>query len=132
MQEGKEEQNKSGARPHSGSRGRALGDVPSSAGPLLALHGGAATRRPSSTFEVGAMSWRLVVATTSGAVARGRAAVAGRDAVGTKGGFALLLVPTITKDEHILAVVHLGAAPGAATIFPKQPHVEGRITIIHE
>ena len=76
--------------------------------------------------------WRLVVATIAGVVAGGRAAIAGRDAVGTKGGFALILVTTVAKAEHLLAVVHLGAAPGAATIFPKHPYVEGRITVVHE
>ena len=52
--------------------------------------------------------------------------------VGTKGGFALILVMTIIMDEHLLAVVDLRAAPGAATIFPKHPHVEGCITIVLE
>ena len=61
---------------------------------------------------------RLVVAATARAVAAGRATVAGRDVVGPKGGFALPLVPTIAKAEHLLAVVHLGAASGATTVFP--------------
>ena len=77
MQEGKEEQNKSGACPYSGPRGQALGDVPGLVGPLLALHGRAATKRPATTFEVGAATRRLVVAATAGAVAGGGAAVAG-------------------------------------------------------
>ena len=52
--------------------------------------------------------------------------------VGPKGRFALILITTIAKAEHLLAVVDLGAAPGAATIFPKHPHVEGRVTVILE
>ena len=52
--------------------------------------------------------------------------------VGPKGRFALVLITTIAKAEHLLAVVDLGAAPGAATIFPKHPHVEGRITVVLE
>ena len=52
--------------------------------------------------------------------------------VGTKGGFALILVTAIAKAEHLLAIVRLGAAPGAATIFPKHPHIEGRSTILPE
>ena len=52
--------------------------------------------------------------------------------VGTKGGFALIFITTIAKAEHLLAVVHLGAAPGAATIFPKHPLIEGRITVVPE
>ena len=35
----------------------------------------------------------------------------------------------IIETEHLLAVVRLGAAPGAATVFPKHPHVEGRAAI---
>ena len=52
--------------------------------------------------------------------------------VGPKGGFTLVLITTIAKAEHLLAVVHLGAAPGAATIFPEHPHIEGRPTVILE
>ena len=74
----------------------------------------------------------MVITTAAGAVAGGRAAVAGRDAVGTRGGFAFILVTTIAKAEQLVAVVHLGAAPGAATIFPKHPHVEGCITVVPE
>ena len=130
MQEGKEEQSRSGA--YSGSRGQASGAVLSSAGPLLALHGGDATRRPATIFEAGTVAWRLIITANAGAVAGGRAAIAGRDTVGTKGGFALILVSTIAKAEHLLAVVHLRAAPGAATIFPKHPHIEGLSTIVLE
>ena len=82
-------------------------------------------KRPTAAFEAGAVAWRLVVTAAAGAVAGGRAAVAGRDVVGTKGGFALILVSTVAKAEHLLAVIHLGAAPDLATIFPKHPHVEG-------
>ena len=39
--------------------------------------------------------------------------------VAAEGGLALILVATVTKAEHLLTVVRLGAAPGAATIFPK-------------
>ena len=52
--------------------------------------------------------------------------------VGPKGGFALLLIMTVTKAEHLLTIVDLGAAPDAATVFPKHPHVEGRVTVILE
>ena len=86
-------------------------------------------RRPATTFEAGAAAWRLLVAAAAGAVAKRGATVAGQGAVG---GFTLLLTTTIAKAEHLLAVVHLGAAPGAATIFPKHPHIEGRITIVLE
>ena len=75
---------------------------------------------------------RLVIATTTGAIARGRATIAGRDTVGTKGGFALILVMAIAKAEHLLAVVHLGAAPDTAAVFRKHPHVEGRVAVILE
>ena len=76
--------------------------------------------------------WRLVVAAAAGAVTGGRAAVPGGDTVTAEGRLALILVATITKAEHLLTVVRLGAAPGAATIFPKHPHIEGRSTIILE
>ena len=72
---------------------------------------------------------RLVIATTAGAVTGGRAAVAGRDAVAAEGRLALILVATVTKAEHLLTVVRLGAAPGAAAIFPEHPHVEGGIAV---
>ena len=45
---------------------------------------------------------------------------------------ALVLIATINKAERLLAVVRLGAAPGAATIFPEHPHIEGRFTIVPE
>ena len=125
MQEGKEEQNKNGACPYGGPRGRALGAVLSSARPLLALHGDAATKRSATAFEAGAAVWRLVVA-AAGAFAKRRVTVAGR---GTASG--LVLVAAIAETEHLLAVVRLGEAPGAATIFPKHPHVEGRITVCY-
>ena len=89
-------------------------------------------RRPTATFEMGAVARRLVVAATAGAVAGGRAAVAGRGTVAAEGRLALILVTTVTKAEHLLIVVRLGAAPGAATIFPKHPHIEGRSTIVPE
>ena len=75
---------------------------------------------------------RLVVTTAAGAVAGGRAAVARRDVDGTKGGFALILVTTIAKADHLVAIVVLGAAPGAATVFSEHPHIEGRSTVILE
>ena len=89
-------------------------------------------RRPATVFKAGTAACRLVVAVTAGAVAGGRAGIAGRDAVGTKGGFALILVMAIAKAEHLLAVVHLGAAPSAAIILPEHPHIEGRVTVILE
>ena len=49
--------------------------------------------------------------------------------VGPKGGFALILVTTIAEAKHLLVVVDLGAAPGAATIFPKHPHVDGGVAV---
>ena len=73
---------------------------------------------------------RLVVTTV--AVAGGRAAVAGQDVVGAKGRFILVLVSTIAEAEHLLSIAQLGAASGAATIFPKHPHVEGRIAVVLE
>lgn len=132
MQEGKEEQNKSGFCPYISSRGQAPGTVLSSARSLLALHDGASMRRPTAALKEGTAAWRLVVTTAAGDVAGGRAAVVGRDVVGPKGGFALVLITTIAKAEHLLTVVNLGAAPDTATIFPKHPHVEGRITVILE
>ena len=54
------------------------------------------------------------------------------DTVTAEGRLALILATTVTKAEHLLTIVRLGAAPGAATIFPKHPHVEGRITVIIE
>ena len=39
---------------------------------------------------------------------------------------------TVTKVEHLFTIVRLRAAPGAATIFPKHPHIEGRSTVILE
>ena len=47
-------------------------------------------------------------------------------------GPASLLVTTITKAEHLVAVVVLGAAPDTATIFPEHPHEEGRVAIVLE
>ena len=125
MQEGKEEQNRSGA--YSSPRGQAL--VPSRAQPDPSSRFMEAWRRddPPSSLK---RARRLVVAATTGAVAGGRAAIAGRDAVGTKGGFALILVAAVAKAKHLLTVLHLGAAPGATTIFPEHPHIEGRITVI--
>ena len=126
MQEGKEEQNKSGTRPCSSPRGQALGNVPGLVGPLLALHRCATTRRPATTFEAGAAAWRLIKVAAAGTVAKGGATIARR---GVAGGFVLLLVPTIAKAEHLLAVVHLGAASGATTIFPEHPHEEDRVAV---
>ena len=90
------------------------------------------TRRPAATFEAGAATRWLVVATAAGAVTGGRAAVAGRDAVVAEGRLALILVMAVAKAKHLLVVVRLGAAPGAATIFPKHPHVEGRVAVLLE
>ena len=126
MQEGKGEHNKSGARPCSSRRGQGLGDVPGLVGPLLALHRCAATRRPATTFEAGAAAWRLIKAAAAGTVAKGGATIARR---GAAGGFVLLLIPTIAEAEHLLAVVHLGAASGAAAVFPEHPHIEGGIAV---
>ena len=52
--------------------------------------------------------------------------------VAAEGRLALILVAIITKAEHLLTVVRLGAAPDAATIFPKHPHIEGRSAIVLE
>ena len=49
--------------------------------------------------------------------------------VAAEGRLAFVLAATVTKAEHLLTIVRLGAAPGAATIFPKHPHVEGRIAV---
>ena len=84
-------------------------------------------RRPATTFEASAAAWRLVVAATARAFAKRRATVAGRVPVGR-----LAHDTAITEIEHLLAVVRLGVAPGAGTIFPKHPHVEGHITVILE
>lgn len=126
IQEGKGEHNKSGARPCSSRRGQGLGDVPGLVGPLLALHRCAATRRPATTLEAGVAAWRLIKAAATGTVAKGGATI---DRQGVAGGFVLILVPTITEAEHLLAIVHLGAASGAAAVFPKHPHEEGRIAV---
>ena len=80
-------------------------------------------RRPATIFEAGTVAGR---SRHYWSCRWGRAAIAGRDAVGTKGGFALILVAAVAKAEHLLTVVRLGATPGAATIFPKHPHIEGR------
>ena len=45
---------------------------------------------------------------------------------------AFLLVTTVIKAEHIVAVVVLRAAPDAATIFPKYPHEKGRFAVVLE
>src|SRR4051812_14706462 len=82
MQEGKEEQKKGGARPYNSPWGQALGDVSGLVIPLLVLHGCAARKRPSNTFEAGTAARRLVVAATAGAVAEGGATIAGRGAAG--------------------------------------------------
>ena len=34
--------------------------------------------------------------------------------------------------EHLLVVIHLGAAPGAATVLPEHPHIESRVAVILE
>ena len=52
--------------------------------------------------------------------------------VTAEGKLAFVLAATITKAEHLLTVIRLGPAPGAATIFPKHPHIEGRSTIVLE
>ena len=45
---------------------------------------------------------------------------------------AFLLVMTIAKAEHLVAVVVLREAPDAATIFSKYPHEEGRVAVVLE
>ena len=45
------------------------------------------------------------------------------------GGLALALVAAVAEAEHLLAVVHLGAASGATTVFPEHPHEEGPVTV---
>ena len=67
----------------------------------------------------------MVIAAAAGAIAGGGAAVVGQDTAAPKGGLALIVVATVPETEHLLAIVRLGAAPGAATIFPKNPHIEG-------
>ena len=52
--------------------------------------------------------------------------------IADKGGLALVLVAAVPEAKHLLAIVHLGAAPSAVTIFPKHPHVEGRSTFVPE
>ena len=52
--------------------------------------------------------------------------------IADEGGLALVLIATVPKAEYLLTVVRLGAAPGATTIFPKHPHIEGRSTIVPE
>ena len=69
---------------------------------------------------------RLIKAAAAGTVAKGGVTTARR---GAAGGFVLLLVPTIAKAEHLLAVVHLGAASGTATVLPEHPHEEGRVSV---
>ena len=44
----------------------------------------------------------------------------------------LTLVTTVTKAEQLAAVVVLGAAPDAPTVFPEHPHVEVRIAVVFE
>ena len=68
---------------------------------------------------------RLVVSTTAGAVTGGRAAITRQDTAAPKGRLDLILVATVPETKHLLTIVRLGAAPSAATIFPKHPHVEG-------
>ena len=50
---------------------------------------------------------------------------------GTEGRPTVTLISAIAKAEHLVVVV-LGAAPDAATIFPKYPHKEGRVAVILE
>ena len=69
---------------------------------------------------------RLIKAAAAGTVAKRGVTIARR---GAAGGFVLLLVPTTAKAEHLLAVVHLGAASGAAIVFPEHPHEEGRVAV---
>ena len=68
----------------------------------------------------------------AGALTGGRATVAGQDTSAPKGRLALILVATVPETEHLLTIVRLGAAPGAATIFLKHPHIKGRSTIVLE
>ena len=65
------------------------------------------------------------MATAAGAVTGGRAAVGGQDTADPEGRLTLILVAIVPETEHLLTIVRLGAAPGAVTIFPKHPHVEG-------
>ena len=103
-----------------------------SAGPLLALHLGTATRRPAATLEAGAAMWRLVRATTAGAVAEGRTAVTGRAAACAEGKAILTLITAVAKVEHLLTVIVLGVAPDAPAVFSEHPHVEGHVAVVFE
>ena len=66
----------------------------------------------------------MVIAAAAGAFATRRATVAGRGAAGE-----LALIAAIAETEHLLTIIRHEAAPGAATIFPKHPHVEGGIVV---
>ena len=51
---------------------------------------------------------------------------------GAEGGPAVTLVAAVAKAEHLIAVVVLGAAPDAPTIFSEHPHIEGRVVVVFE
>ena len=72
------------------------------------------------------------IAAAAGAVAGGRAVIAGRAAAGAEGKSTFTLVTTVAKAKHLAAVVVLRAASDAATIFPEYPHVEGRVAVVLE
>ena len=68
----------------------------------------------------------MIKAAAAGTVAKEGVTIARR---GMVGGFVPLIIPTIAKAEHLLAVVHLGAASGAMTVFPEHPHEEARVNV---
>ena len=51
---------------------------------------------------------------------------------GAKDKPAFTLVAAVAKAKHLTTIVFLRAAPDAATIFPKHPHIEGRSAIVLE
>ena len=88
-----------------------------------------AAGRPATILIVSLATWRLVVAAAAATFTGGGAVATGQATVVAKSDLAHGVVAAIVKAQLVIAAAVLMAAPCTAAVFPKNPHVEGRVAV---
>ncbi|XP_020152087.1 uncharacterized protein [Aegilops tauschii subsp. strangulata] len=87
------------------------------------IHQPAQARWPVAFPDLSPAAGWLIIAATASSLTGGGAAAAGGGAAVAKGKLTLVIVAAVSKAKIIVAAAILGAAPHAAAVFTKHPHI---------